>query len=259
MSGKVLEQVIIEAIVNAAVGVITSVIVSAFVALVINKLLVRIISYWLIGFSIIILSTGLFIWAYLDKINYWWIVGGVLGVFFTFIIYKRYYDFPFKKWHVTNNEGKKNGDTIITRDQKDNPGLLANTPAFDGIPVGKTWMFKAHPKEGLVVWGPYIDFLDHGKYKAVFKIKVLGNIGRSKAEVDIITIDVASCKNSLGDKSHVRKTLTSHYFRKANKYQKIHLDFRLESEERKIEFRVSSCGSEHIVILDYVELARRFF
>ncbi len=152
--------------------------------------------------------------------------------------------FPFKKWRITNI--------------RDGKGLLfrEDLTALDGRRNGKAWQFKTSINDWAFS-GPYLrQPLRKRKYRATFRVKVNSVSGEDRP---IIDLDVSSNCKTIGDKHLARRTLTTCEFKTGGVYHVFPLDFDVFIDERDLELRIYSRGSEYIVTLDYVKLSPKLF
>lgn len=146
-------------------------------------------------------------------------------------------DFPFVKYRVKHVQ--------------DGRSLLAGIDITNGTALGEAWQFAA-AMDGWAVYGPYLrESLPKGKYRASFRIKV-NKV--SLLDVPIIEVDVASHVEADAEKILARRGISTHDFERADEYRDFELDFEVLGHERKLELRVRSKASGHLVTLDYVEL-----
>jgi hypothetical protein len=161
---------------------------------------------------------------------------------------------PFIKWRV-----KLTADEWRAKQEKKEvcAGLIS-----DGERIGEegeeACQFRCeHNNCG--VYGPYLDHLPKGKYRAIFKIKV----GRVlKKDQHLIRIDVSASRNLVaGDKELNHRDLSYAHFRQADTYYSFPVDFDISSDkgESDVEFRISPPERGPAMTLEYVQLSRRLF
>ena len=176
------------------------------------------------------------------NINYWWVLIVFIGAIIFIWAYQRYGGSLFTKYRV-DKVNEENGKR-----------LLARRDILDGEMVGEAWQFKAQ-KDDWAIYGPYLrEPLRKGKYRATFRVKINDT---STQDIPVIELSVASNCGWRGGKQLASRTFSTRDFKKTDEYHDFSLDFYTFADERELEFRVWSKGTQHTVTLDYVELSRR--
>jgi len=110
------------------------------------------------------------------------------------------------------------------------------------------------------VYGPYLEKLPQGKYRAIFRI-MLGQKSKGQDDQRLLVLDITTSRDGVwGTRGLAQRELTPADFANTDHFQNFLLDFDIPSGGAlDIEFRAHGAEPGPVLVLEYIQLRRRLF